>query len=357
VYASALVFSPAYSITRNLFQNEEPDWIVTKPHTEHEWTACLLTLEGHSGWVVSATFSPDGKLVVSASYDKTLKVWDPVTGTCTQTLQGHNDEVISATFSPDGKFIVSASHDKTLKVWDPATGICIQTLQGHNGGVSSTTFSPDGKFMVSASYDRTLKVWDPATGTCIQTLQGHNGRVVSAMFSPDGKLVVSASCDKTLKVWDPATGTCTQTLQGHNDRASSTTFSPDGKLVVSASCDKTLKVWDPGTGTCIQTFIIGLTLRNVSFNTSGSHLDSQLETEIGVINLGSPHVSKKGLPNTQQSLLRQGYGLNFDRNWITRDSENWLWLPLEYRPTCSAVAVSTIAIGCASGRVLIMKFI
>ncbi|KAK3937284.1 hypothetical protein QBC46DRAFT_224647, partial [Diplogelasinospora grovesii] len=110
--------------------------------------------------------------------------------------------------------------------------------------------------------------------------------------------------------------------------------------------------WDPATGICTQTLAIGRTLHNISFNTISSHLD----TDIGTIDLGIPHISQIGLPDTQESLRRQGYGVSSDGNWITRGSENWLWLPPEYRPACSAVAGSTVAIGCASGQFLIITF-
>jgi WD40 repeat protein len=78
----------------------------------------------------------------------------------TFTLKGHSDPVWSVSFSPDGKRIVSGSEDKTLKVWDALTGLETLTLKGHSGPVSSVSFSPDGKRIVSGSWDKTVKVWD-----------------------------------------------------------------------------------------------------------------------------------------------------------------------------------------------------
>ncbi|KAM7209924.1 hypothetical protein V8F06_014694, partial [Rhypophila decipiens] len=211
VYASALVFSPARSTTRDLFKQEMPKWITSGPVVEENWTACRQTLEGHSYSVTSVAFSPDSKLVVSGSgsWDQTIKIWDAVTGTCTQTLAGHSSDVCSVAFSPDSKLVVSGSDDKTVKIWDAVTGTCTQTLAGHSGYVCSVAFSPDSKLVVSGSWDQTIKIWDAVTGTCTQTLAGHSGYVHSVAFSPDSKLVVSGSDDKTVKIWDAVTGTCT----------------------------------------------------------------------------------------------------------------------------------------------------
>ena len=124
----------------------------------------LFTFQGHANYVTSAAFSPDGKCIVTASFDKTAKVWDAQTGQIIHTLKGHTSEVKSAAFSPNGKHIVTGSFDKTAKVWDAQTGQMILTLQGHDDKVTSASFSPDGKRIVTASGDRTAKVWDAQTG-------------------------------------------------------------------------------------------------------------------------------------------------------------------------------------------------
>ena len=213
----------------------------------------LRTLTGHTNMVFSASYSPDGTKIVSASYDDNIKIWDANTGACLQTLTGHTIGVFSASYSPDGTKIVSASWDNTIKIWNANTGTCLQTLTGHTNFVHSASYSPDGTKIVSASMDNTIKIWDANTGTCLQTLTGHTNFVESASYSPDGTKIVSASNDETIKIWNANTGTCLQTLTGHTENVNSASYSPDGTKIVSASGDNTIKIWDANTGTCLQT--------------------------------------------------------------------------------------------------------
>ncbi|KAG6996204.1 Vegetative incompatibility protein HET-E-1 [Fusarium oxysporum f. sp. conglutinans] len=219
------------------------------PATGH----CLQTLEGHRGSVGAVAFSPDSHYLASASYDDTVKIWDPATGHCLQTLEDHRGSACAVAFSPDSHYLASASNENTVKIWDPATGHCLQTLEGHRGSVGAVAFSPDSHYLASASYDDTVKIWDPATGHCLQTLEGHRGSVGAVAFSPDSHYLASASYDDTVKIWDPATGHCLQTLEGHRGSVGAVAFSPDSHYLASASYDDTVKVWDPATGHYLQT--------------------------------------------------------------------------------------------------------
>nr|NCR75131.1 hypothetical protein [Microcystis aeruginosa K13-06] len=131
------------------------------------------TLLAHQGYVITAAFSPDGKRIVTASWDKTARVWDAETGREIASLNGHQNTVITAAFSPDGKRIVTASWDNTGRVWDAETGREIASLNGHQGYVITAAFSPDGKRIVTASSDKTGRVWDAETGREIASLNGH----------------------------------------------------------------------------------------------------------------------------------------------------------------------------------------
>ena len=120
----------------------------------------MFTLKGHTGFVLSAAFSPDGTRIVTGSGDHTAKVWDAQTGRELLTLKGHTDAVWSAAFSPDGTRIVTGSGDHTAKVWNAQTGRELLTLKGHTDAVGSAAFSPDGRRIVTASFDHTAKVWE-----------------------------------------------------------------------------------------------------------------------------------------------------------------------------------------------------
>ena len=208
----------------------------------------LADLSGHDGTVITAQFSPDGKKIVTASNDKTVKIWDAFTGKLLIDLRGHGDIVKSAQFSPDGKNVVTASFDKTAKIWDAATGKLLLELKGHYGELNTAQFSPDGKKIVTSSVDKTAKVWDAATGMLLFDLTGHKNYVWSAWFSPDGKKIVTSSLDKTAKVWNAETGLLLFDLTGHKEEVTDAEFSSDGKKIVTVSVDKTGKVWDAVTG-------------------------------------------------------------------------------------------------------------
>ncbi|TDN61159.1 WD40 repeat protein [Paraburkholderia sp. BL10I2N1] len=223
--------------------------------TARVWDAAtgkqIALLSGHQGWVYSATFSPGGQHVVTASRDRTARVWDAATGKQIVQLSGHQDLVYSAAFSPDGLWVVTASADRTARVWDAASGKVIAQLSGHQGPVFSAAFSPDGRRVVTASSDRTARVWDAASGQVIAQLSGHQGPVLSAAFSPDGQRVVTASDDKTARLWDAATGRVIAALTRHQGPVFSAAFSPDGRRVVTASDDTTARLWDAATGQVI----------------------------------------------------------------------------------------------------------
>ncbi|KAF1967815.1 WD40 repeat-like protein [Bimuria novae-zelandiae CBS 107.79] len=186
IYSSGLLFSPEASIVRTMFIRQVPQTVEVLSGRDIEWDACRSVLEGHSDEVNTVVFSPDGQLVASASYDRTVRVWETATGQCRSVLEGHSDLVNTVVFSPDGQLVASASYDRTVRVWETATGQCRSVLEGHSDEVSAVVFSPDGQLVASASKDRTVRVWETATGQCCSVLPGRTS-IPDIAFSPDGQ--------------------------------------------------------------------------------------------------------------------------------------------------------------------------
>ncbi|KST64060.1 nSTAND1 domain-containing NTPase [Mastigocoleus testarum] len=233
------------------------------------------TLGGHAAAVNDVSYSPNGKIIASASTDNTIILWDASTGKQLKILTGHTNSVRGVSFSPDGKILASASWDKTAKLWDINTGKQIKTLQGHANELHDVSFSPDGNMLASASWDKTIKLWDINTGKKIRTLAGHQDLVHDVSFSPDGKVLVSASVDGLIKLWDISTGKQIKTLAGHKDEVYGVSFSPNGKILASASWDRSIKLWNINTGKPIQTFIGHKDgVRGVKFSPDGQILAS-----------------------------------------------------------------------------------
>ncbi|RKK24130.1 hypothetical protein BFJ66_g15940 [Fusarium oxysporum f. sp. cepae] len=187
---SCLGFAPSKSVVRRTFEHAIPRWISNVPKVEENWDACLLTLEGHSGSVMSVVFSHDSKKVASASYDKTIRIWNAETGKCERELKGHGDLVNSVVFSHDSKKVASASLDKTVRIWDAETGECERELKVHSSHVNSVVFSHDSKKVASASLDKTIRIWDTETGDC-DDIVPVDGYVDVLSFTSDGRGIVT----------------------------------------------------------------------------------------------------------------------------------------------------------------------
>ncbi len=232
------------------------------------WVKESNSIDAHDGIINDITLSKDGKMIVSVSDDKTIKIWQS-NGTLIRTINDpnsfledhHNAPILAVEISPDQKFIVSASSDQTLKIWS-INGQLINTLKGHKQKVNQVAISPNGKIIASASDDGTVKLWT-FEGKLIKTLFSDKDNVKDVKFSPNGKIIVSVGNDGNVKLWT-LEGKLTRTIQQNktlnpldntktlniatnthlfNSRFNSVDFSPDGQKIVTGSLNHNIAIW------------------------------------------------------------------------------------------------------------------
>ena len=222
----------------------------------------LRSFQGHNSVIMAVSFSPDGKVIASASFDKTIKLWQVSTGKLLTTLDGHQERLWSLRFSPDGKTLASSSYDSTIKLWNVADGTLKKTIFGHNKTqVRSVDFSPDGKLLASSDSHGWIKLWNAKDGTLIKSIPAHRtkkGRswwVTAIKFNRDGKILASTSSDKTVKLWELENGSLNllKILKGHRGNVRTVDFHPNNNYLASAGADGMVKLWDINKGEELQT--------------------------------------------------------------------------------------------------------
>ncbi|KAF3705704.1 Clustered mitochondria protein -like protein [Channa argus] len=231
------------------------------------------TLKGHTDSVQDISFDQTGKLLASCSADMSIKLWDFQAFECIRTMHGHDHNVSSVAIMPNGDHIVSASRDKTIKMWEVATGYCVKTFTGHREWVRMVRPNQDGSLIASCSNDQTVRVWVVASKECKAELREHEHVVECIAWAPDsahptileatgleskksgksGPFLLSGSRDKTIKMWDVSTGICLMTLVGHDNWVRGVLFHPGGRFIVSCADDKTIRIWDYKNKRCMKT--------------------------------------------------------------------------------------------------------
>ncbi|PYI26279.1 hypothetical protein BP00DRAFT_407555 [Aspergillus indologenus CBS 114.80] len=212
------------------------------------WTT-ISTLKGQSEWGSCLTFSPDGRWLVSSSWDPIIRVWDTATWATKHTLRRYSRYSYSVAFSLDGRFLACCGD--IAQIWDTATWSLSRKLEGLEGGSAfSVTFSVDHRLALGCD-NGAIMLWDPVTGTLQQTLRGHSKRVRCLTTSRDGQFLASLCDDHTTRIWDLTRRAPEEDFEGHTDEVQGVQFSPDGKILVSTS-KKSIRLWDAATGALQQ---------------------------------------------------------------------------------------------------------
>lgn len=218
------------------------------------------------------------------------------------------------------------------------------------------TFSADDQYFVSCSNENAVKIWDTATGQSLYTLQNDTEINIVAL-SPNGRCLAASTLGMGIRVWDIREHSF-KILEGHTHLITSLAFSADSLYLASSTYNQQIKIWDLEQHTCLHTINVGKEISHLSFDL---WTNSQLHTDIGVLDLNilsqTPDVNAESIwTATSPGSDWSSHFVHISGEWIVKDGENVLWLPSDYRPWSSAVFKSTVAIGCDSGRVLIMKF-
>jgi WD40 repeat protein len=313
-------------------------------------------ITGHTREVGDVAFSPDGKILASASWDGSILLWDVVTHEpIGSPLLGHTGQVNSIAFSSDGKVLASGSSDKTIILWSVASGQRIgKPLSGHTSSVLSVAFRPDGKILASGGcgkyVDATCKqgeiiLWDVASRHHIDLpLIGHLKAVLTVAFSPDGITLASGSADGMVILWDvDSHHQIGQPLERHTGEVQSIAFSKDGKVLASGSFDNTIILWDVATHQPIGPSLSGNAngVFSIAFSSDGKTLASasgglNWEGSIVLWDLTSHLSAGQSLPvnsmtnlrasfNPDGSILAYGGCEDVDSNTHCKQSEIILW--------------------------------
>jgi len=207
------------------------------------------------GHFMNVAASPDGRRVLTSSYDNLAAIWDAHTGECIHRLdsgEGGPDAplgMLHGVYSPDGKSVGLVGWGRLAFLFDALTGTRTATLTGK--ACRFILFSPDSRLAATTATDSSVYVWTVPSGESVHVLRGHEGETIRLAFSPDGRLLASGGGDRTARVWDLETGAERLVLGGHELSVVAVRFSPDGKLLASAD-DRAMRLWDVESGKLVQ---------------------------------------------------------------------------------------------------------
>jgi WD40 repeat protein len=269
-YASALLFSPTGSLTRKLFQHEEPTDITIKPDMSNSWSPCLQTLEGLGKPVFTVALSQDSTQLASVSSNGIVKIWEPSSGACLETFDlldtpaGQEKNCYRFEFSHDLKWVAFACKrdvgEDRVEVWDTDSRARVLTFKNFNARNTvdlyfDMAFSHHSTWLALASKSGTFRVWDTSNFTLLQRLDNYNCSYRSLAFSQDSVWLALWSYDGTIEILDTSSYMCLQTFQSSLRSVGLLAFSHDStKLAYGGTYYNRTNIWDLSSGAVSQTF-------------------------------------------------------------------------------------------------------
>ncbi|PIK49930.1 putative transcription initiation factor TFIID subunit 5 [Apostichopus japonicus] len=222
---------------------KEAEDVMERIMDERSSTDCKV-LVGHSGPVYATSFSPDRNLLLSASGDGTVRLWNLFTFSTLVCYKGHNFPVWDVAFGPFGHYFVSCGKDRTARLWTTESHQPIRLFAGHYSDTNCVCFHPNSNYVATGSCDRMIKVWDILNGKCVRVMTGHKGPIHKVLFSPNGHFLASVSEDCSVMLWGLRHSNLIAELKGHTESIYSLSFCRDGNVLASGGLDNVVKLWD-----------------------------------------------------------------------------------------------------------------